>query len=96
MDQMNIFQVVQLIKPFPEVGLEDICFPLVCHLKLVEVKVAMRGRPAEARATSGILPVFVNKVLLEHSSAHSLRSSHSCFHSTAARLGLLDQRLHGP
>ena len=48
MDQMNIFQVVQLIKPFPEVGLEDICFPLVCHLKLVDVKVAMRGRPAEA------------------------------------------------
>lgn len=48
MDQMSPFQVVQLIKPFPEVGLEDISFCLVCHLKLIDVKVATRGRPAEA------------------------------------------------
>ena len=70
MDQMNIFQVVQLIKPFPEVGLEDICFPSVCHLKLVG---GDEGSTSwSLRAKSGILPVSVNKVLLEHSSGHSL------------------------
>lgn len=47
-------------------------------------------------AKSGLLPVFVNEVLLEHSHAHSLCIIYSCFYATELSSCKRDCMVHKP